>query len=324
MLSGDHIVEQHVHNLDVMNWVLGSHPLRAVSGLGGRQVRTNEEHGYIFDHFAVEFEYPNEVSMFSQCRQIDGCRNIVEEAVVGTHGTSNCKDRIQTNDGQRWRFRERSPSAYKLEHEHLIASIRAGSPINEAQSLAESTLTGIMGREAVYSGQTIEWDEALQSTVRLGPERYEFWPVPHSESRDARALSFWLSSSLDLQPLCFFPVASSTGERIEHFYLCVFVVPRVAGCDGQVMLSRCGGNEAVFDWHSAALPFQLGQQGRPFTSCVGIHIHDTQMNDSVLKPLTQSSTAFAGGQQPDSIFQLAQDDWIQQQSYCWHVKGVVA
>ena len=177
-LSGDHIVEQHVHNLDVMNWVLGAHPLRAVSGLGGRQVRTSTEHGHVFDHFAVEFEYPNGVSMFSQCRQINGCRNIVEEAVVGTHGTSNCKDRIQPKSGARWRFREREPSPYKLEHEHLIASIRAGAPINEAQALAESTLTGIIGREAVYSGQTIEWDEALQSTTQLGPDKYEFGPYP--------------------------------------------------------------------------------------------------------------------------------------------------
>jgi predicted dehydrogenase len=178
-LSGDHIVEQHVHNLDVMNWVLGSHPLRAISGLGGRQVRTSTEHGYVFDHFAVEFEYPNGVSMFSQCRQINECRNIVEEAVVGTKGTSNCKDHIQAQNGERWRFRDRTqPSPYKLEHEHLIASIRTGAPINEAQALAESTLTGIIGREAVYSGQTIEWDKAMQSTMRLGPERYELGPYP--------------------------------------------------------------------------------------------------------------------------------------------------
>jgi predicted dehydrogenase len=177
-LSGDHIVEQHVHNLDVMNWVLGSHPIRAISGLGGRQVRTGEKHGHIFDHFAVEFEYPNGVSMFSQCRQINDCRNMVEEMVVGMKGQSNCKDRIETNDGERWRFKERSPSGYRLEHEHLIESIRSGSPINEAQSLAEGTLTGIIGREAVYSGQTIDWDDALKSTVRLGPERYEFGPYP--------------------------------------------------------------------------------------------------------------------------------------------------
>ena len=176
-LSGDHIVEQHVHNLDIMNWVLGAHPVRAVSGLGGRQVRVGTRHGHIFDHFAVEYEYPGGVSMFSQSRQINGCQNIVEEAVVGTQGTSNCKDRIEPKDGNRWRFRDREPSPYKLEHEDLIASIRAGNPINEAQSIAESTMTGIIGREAVYSGQAIEWDEAMRSTTRLGPDTYEFGPV---------------------------------------------------------------------------------------------------------------------------------------------------
>ena len=180
-LSGDHIVEQHVHNLDIMNWVLGAHPIKAVSGLGGRQVRVGEEHGHIFDHFAVEFEYPNGVSMFSQCRQINGCLNIVGEAVVGQRGVSNCSDRIDPKSGDRWRFRDKQTSAYQLEHEHLIASIRAGDPINEAQAVAESTMTGIIGREAVYSGQAVEWDAAMQSTKRLGPPEYAFGPYPIPE-----------------------------------------------------------------------------------------------------------------------------------------------
>ncbi len=178
-LSGDHIVEQHVHNLDIINWVLGAHPIRAVAGLGGRQVRTGEIHGHIFDHFAVEFEYPGGVRMFSQCRQINGCDNLVEEAVVGTGGLSNCRDFILPKTGRRWRFRDRSqPSAYHQEHEDLIASIRAGRPVNEAQAVAESTLTGIIGREAVYSGKEITWDAAMRSTKRLGPEKYEFGPYP--------------------------------------------------------------------------------------------------------------------------------------------------
>ncbi|MHC4399267.1 MAG: Gfo/Idh/MocA family protein [Planctomycetota bacterium] len=177
-LSGDHIIEQHVHNLDVMNWVLGAHPIRAVSGLGGRQVRTGEEHGHIFDHFAVEYEYPGGVSMFSQCRQINGCQGKVEEAVIGTRGASNCKGYLQTADGERWRFREPEPSPYKQEHEDLIASIRAGSPINEARAIAESTMTGILGREAVYSGKEIKWDDAMQSTERIGPKEYRFGPYP--------------------------------------------------------------------------------------------------------------------------------------------------
>lgn len=176
-LSGDHIVEQHVHNLDVMNWVLGAHPIRAVSGLGGRQVRVGERHGQIFDHFAVEFEYPNGVCMFSQCRQINGCQNLVNENVVGTKGTSNCKDIIQVKGGQRWRYRQPEPNAYHQEHEDLIASIRNGDPINEARAIAESTMTGILGREAVYSGQAIEWDAAMQSTTHLGPPEYRLGPL---------------------------------------------------------------------------------------------------------------------------------------------------
>ena len=103
-LSGDHIVEQHVHNLDVINWVLGTHPIRAVSGLGGRQSRTGTIHGYVFDHFAIEYEYPGGVTMFSQCRQINNCKNIIGEEVFGTQGRSNCEDQIWTADGNRWRY----------------------------------------------------------------------------------------------------------------------------------------------------------------------------------------------------------------------------
>ena len=172
-LGGDHIVEQHLHNLDVMNWVLGSHPLKAVSGLGGRQVRASPETGHIFDHFAVEYEYPNGVSMFSQSRQINGCQNIVGEEIVGTKGKSNCRDRIVPIEGKSWRYRAKEGSPYRLEHEHLIASIGNGNPINEAQAIAESTMTGIMGREVAYSGRSLTWEAAINATRRLGPETYE-------------------------------------------------------------------------------------------------------------------------------------------------------
>jgi predicted dehydrogenase len=177
-LGGDHIVEQHVHNLDVMNWVLGTHPIRAVSGLGGRQVRHGDRQGHIYDHFAVEFEYPGGIAVFSQCRQIDGCRNIVGEEVIGTNGRSNCADRIEVKGGERWRFRGPSPSPYQQEHRDLIASILAGNPINEARTIAESTLTGILGREATYSGQAITWDEVIRSRTHLGPAEYKFGPYP--------------------------------------------------------------------------------------------------------------------------------------------------
>ena len=177
-LSGDHIVEQHVHNLDVMNWALGGHPVRAVSGLGGRQVRVGDRHGHIYDHFAVEFEYPNGVTMFSQCRQINGCQNNVSELVVGSLGSSNCANRIDPKRGEKWRWRGEAASPYRLTHEHLIASILARAPINEAQAVAESTMTGILGREAAYSGQAITWEAAMKSETRLGPADYTVASLP--------------------------------------------------------------------------------------------------------------------------------------------------
>ncbi len=176
-LSGDHYVEQHVHNLDIMNWVMGGHPVKAY-GMGGRQARQHPIHGNIYDHFAVEYEYENGVRMFSQARQMNHCEGRVEEAVVGTRGASNCATWIRPRDGQLWRFREPEVNAYQQEHQNLIASIRAGQPINEAKNLAESTLTAIMGRESAYTGQTVEWEQALNSKMRLGPDKYEFGPLP--------------------------------------------------------------------------------------------------------------------------------------------------
>lgn len=180
-LGGDHIVEQHVHNLDIMNWVIGAHPVKALA-LGGRQARPNQNYGHIYDHFAVEYEYPNGARMFSQCRQMNGCEGKVEEAVAGTKGTSNCKDWIRGSDKQLvWRFRDKDTNPYQQEHQDLIDSIRCGKPLNEAQVVAESTLTGIMGRESAYCGRSIEWEEALKSNRRLGPEKYEMGDVPFPE-----------------------------------------------------------------------------------------------------------------------------------------------
>ena len=175
-LSGDHVVEQHVHNLDVMNWVLGAHPIKAVSGLGGRQSRTGTRHGNIFDHFACEFEYPNGATMFSQCRQINHTHDNVSEFVSGTKGKSNCADEIIPNSGDAWRFGKKGFAPYQIEHADLIASIRDGKPLNEAQQIAESTMTGILAREACYSGQEIKWDDAMKSTFVRGPKEVKFGP----------------------------------------------------------------------------------------------------------------------------------------------------
>ena len=149
-LSGDHIVEQHVHNIDVINWAFGAIP-ENVHGLGGRQYRTGPEHGNIFDHFGVEFFYPGDVRTISMCRQIDGSTHRVSERVVGTKGISDCAGTIEGENP--WRYEGPHPNPYVQEHTDLIKSIRDGNPLNEGQRIAESTLCAIMGRESAYSRQ---------------------------------------------------------------------------------------------------------------------------------------------------------------------------
>lgn len=177
-ICGDHIVEQHVHNLDVMNWILEAHPVNAV-GMGGRQVRTGPEFGEIYDHFAIDYEYPNGVHVLSMCRQIDGCANSVSEHAQGTRGTSSTASpntfilESNTLKGKKmWNRGGRGKDAdpYVQEHTDLITSIRAGKPYNELKSVAESTLTAIMGRMSTYTGKKVTWDRALASKENLMPE----------------------------------------------------------------------------------------------------------------------------------------------------------
>jgi predicted dehydrogenase len=182
-LSGDHICEQHVHNLDVMNWAIGTHPLKAV-GLGGRQVRTGPEFGHIYDHFAVDYEYPNGVHVMSQCRQIEGCANNVSEAVTGTKGTWVSGGYRITGENA-WRFgngrRGGDNDPYQAEHVALIESIRNNRPINDLKNVAESTLTAIMGRMSTYTGREVSWQQALESQQNLMPPHLEMsmaLPVP--------------------------------------------------------------------------------------------------------------------------------------------------
>ncbi len=174
-LSGDHIVEQHVHNLDVVNWAMGSHPVKAM-GVGGRQVRTDPAYGHIYDHFAIEFEYENGVRMLSMCRQQEGTASRVAEHLVGTKGTSNANTWIQGE--QPWRFDGERPNPYVEEHRHLIQALRGGAYINEGRQVAESTLTAILGRMAAYTGQEVTWEQALNSKENLMPEKLEFGPLP--------------------------------------------------------------------------------------------------------------------------------------------------
>ena len=174
--SGDHIVEQHVHNIDVMNWAFNATPVK-VMGMGGRQVRTGPEYGNIFDHFAVEFEYPNGVRVMSMCRQTKGCADRVEEKIVGTKGHAFGYGEIAGPNA--WKFEAEEANPYVVEHTDLIASIRDGKPLNEGKRIAESTLCAIMGRMSAYTGRAISWDWAMNaSKLDLFPAKLEFGPHP--------------------------------------------------------------------------------------------------------------------------------------------------
>ncbi len=173
-LSGDHIVEQHVHNIDVVNWAMGAMP-KNVMGMGGRQARTEPKFGNIYDHFAVEYEYPNGVRVMSMCRQTKGAAERVEERIVGTKGVAWSSGKI--TGANPWTFEEKEPNPYVLEHVDLIASIRAGKPLNEGRQIAESTMCAIMGRMSAYTGRAISWEWAMNtSTLDLSPKKYEFGP----------------------------------------------------------------------------------------------------------------------------------------------------
>jgi myo-inositol 2-dehydrogenase / D-chiro-inositol 1-dehydrogenase len=172
-LSGDHICEQHIHNLDVINWLKGAYPVRA-QGQGGRQVRVGKQWGEIYDHHYVEYEYADGSRMFSQCRHIEGCWSSVSEHVRGTKGSADISSGQIKAGSEDWRYRGKSGNPYQVEHDDLQASIRAGKPINEAEFGALSSMTSILGRLCTYSGQAIEWDAAYNSNVNLQPKEYNF------------------------------------------------------------------------------------------------------------------------------------------------------
>ncbi len=180
-LSGDHIVEQHVHNLDAVNWAMGGPPIRC-TGMGGRQVRTAPEYGNIFDHFAVEYEYANGANCLSTCRQIDGCDSRVEEIFRGTKGQARTHHGFAEIAGQQnWRYDGSNPNPYVVEHQDLIRAIRSGERLNEARRVAESTLTAIMGRMSAYTGKSVTWEQAMSSKLDLSPSAYVFGDLPVRE-----------------------------------------------------------------------------------------------------------------------------------------------
>jgi predicted dehydrogenase len=169
-LCGDHINEQHIHNLDVINWVKQGHPVRAW-GMGGREVRKGIDNGEIFDHHAVEFEYADGTRLSSQCRHIPGCWDNVSEHVQGTKGLCDVSS-YRIEGAQAWR----SPHAnardpYQQEHDDFFAAIRNDTPYNETAAYgAYSTMTAILGRMATYSGKEIAWDDAINSQIDTMPK----------------------------------------------------------------------------------------------------------------------------------------------------------
>jgi len=180
-LCGDHITEQHIHNLDAINWFKGGYPVKA-QGLGGRQVRKGKEHGEIFDHHYVEFEYADGSILNSQCRHIPGTASKVDELFIGTKGKIACgAGSIKDHAGKslyQFDFKEEK-NPYQTEHDELFAAIAKGEyKFADAENGAKSTMTSILGRMATYSGQIIEWDKAINSGIDIHPKVYDFNAEP--------------------------------------------------------------------------------------------------------------------------------------------------
>ncbi|GHT42048.1 dehydrogenase [Bacteroidia bacterium] len=176
-LSGDHILDQAIHNIDIVTWFMGERPQYAV-GFGGRAQRLT---GDIFDFFSVDYYYEKNKKMLTTARQIDGCESNVSEQVYGTKGMFTTKDGCHIEDYNGnviWKFEGEEKNHYNQEHIHLVESIRLDKKINQAEDLAYSTLVAIMGREAAYTGKDVWWDDAIVSDLRYGPTEYKLGPLP--------------------------------------------------------------------------------------------------------------------------------------------------
>ncbi len=180
-LCGDHITEQHIHNIDVVNWFKGAYPVKA-QGMGGREVRKSKDHGEIFDHHFVEFEYADGSILNSQCRHQPKTLSRVDELLVGTKGRIQAgAARIVDSKGKvLYQFDKKGENnPYQTEHDELFAAIAKGDyKFADAENGAYSTMTSILGRMATYSGQVVEWDKALNSGLSLQPKVYAFDAMP--------------------------------------------------------------------------------------------------------------------------------------------------
>jgi predicted dehydrogenase len=175
-LSGDIIVEQHIHHLDAMLWILGKPPVSAV-GMGAHVRRTT---GDQYDFFSIDYAYDDGVHMHSTIRQLNGCANGRDEAIVGTKGTANLDGVIYDLSGKQiWKYDGPTNNSLVQEHADWVTAIRTDKPINTAKETATSTLMAIMGRDSAYTGKGITWTDLMASTTRLGPTQYALGPVPH-------------------------------------------------------------------------------------------------------------------------------------------------
>ncbi|MET0300635.1 MAG: dehydrogenase, partial [Flavitalea sp.] len=180
-LCGDHINEQHIHNIDVINWFKGGYPVKA-QGMGGREVRKGKDYGEIFDHHYVEFQYADGSILNSQCRHIPGTMSKVDELLTGTKGVIRAGDaNIKDHKGKllyQYDLKNEN-NAYQTEHDELFAAIAKGEyKFADAENGAKSTMTSILGRMATYSGQIVEWDKAINSGINLQPDRYAWDAMP--------------------------------------------------------------------------------------------------------------------------------------------------
>jgi predicted dehydrogenase len=178
-LSGDFNVEQHVHNLDVCAWALGDRYPEKCVGLGGRQVRNSPDFGHIYDHFHTTYEYADGVRVFSNTRQMVGCKNDITVYAMGSQGGGVISERRQVITGPKaWQTKGKDNDFYQEEHNQLFASIRNGKPINNGEYMCKSTLMAIMARMAAYTGQEITWEMAMNSKEDLAPAKYEWGRMP--------------------------------------------------------------------------------------------------------------------------------------------------
>lgn len=176
-LCGDHINEQHIHNIDVINWFKGGYPVKA-QGMGGREVRKGKDHGEIFDHHFVEFHYADGSILNSQCRHIKNTMAKVDELLIGSKGKifAGAANIVDHKGKVLYQFDKKTENnPYQTEHDELFAAIAKGEyKFADAENGAKSTMTSVLGRMATYSGQMISWDKAINSGISLQPKVYDF------------------------------------------------------------------------------------------------------------------------------------------------------